>query len=270
MAGGIHPTAIIDPSAAIGADVEISPYVVIEGDVVIGDRCRIGSHALIAAGTRLGAGCRIFNGASVGTIPQDLKFEGEYSTLTIGDNTIIREFCTINRGTKAAGATVIGKNCAFLAYCHVAHDCIIGDNVVVSNNLAMGGHVVVGNNVGIGGLVIIHQFCRIGDCAFIAGGVRILKDVVPFAMCGGDPGDPRIFGINTIGLERHGFDTDRRMKLKRIFRVLFRQELTVSDALDELPLTFPDDEDVKKIIAFIKTTQRGIIRMPEGPTAPGE
>jgi UDP-N-acetylglucosamine acyltransferase len=270
MTGSIHPTAIIAAGATIGAEADIGPYAVIEDDVVIGERCRIGSHALIAAGTRLGTGCRIFNGASVGTVPQDLKFEGEYSTLTIGDNTIVREFCTINRGTKAAGATVIGKNCALLAYCHVAHDCVIGDNVVVSNNLAMGGHVVVGNNVGIGGLVIIHQFCRIGDNAFIAGGVRILKDVVPFAMCGGDPGDPRIFGINTIGLERHGFDTDRRMKLKRAFRVLFRQGLTVADALDELPLAFPGDSDIQQLIAFIKTTQRGIIRMPEGPSAQGE
>jgi UDP-N-acetylglucosamine acyltransferase len=267
MGVSIHPTAIISPEAALGVDVTIGPYAIIEGDSQIGDRTVIGSHTLVDTHTTIGSGCKIFNGASIGTIPQDLKFKGEHTILTIGDNTIIREFCTMNRGTAASGKTVVGSNCAFLAYCHVAHDCIVGDNVVVSNNLAMAGHVEVGDYAIIGGMVAIHQFCRIGSHAFIQVGMRILKDVVPFAMVGGDPGDPKIFGINTVGLERRGFDTDRRMKIKRAFRLLFRKGLTVADAVDELAITFRGDEDVQKLVSYITTTQRGIIRMTAEPTS---
>lgn len=271
MAADIHSSVIIDHNAQIGENVKIGPYSVIDGDVIIGDNTEIGPHVLIASGSRIGCGCRIFKGASIGTIPQDLKFKDEYTTLIIGDNTIVREFCTLNRGTSASGRTVIGSNCAFLAYCHVAHDCVIGDNVVVSNSLAMGGHVVVGSNVGIGGIVAIHQFCRIGDHSFIAGGgMRIIKDVVPFAMVGGDPGDPRIFGINKVGLERRGFDSDRRLKIKRAFRIIFREGHTVENAVKELTDRYSNDDDIEKIVGFLKESQRGIIRMPEGTAGPEE
>lgn len=267
----IHPTAIIATGAELGSDVTVAPYAVIEDDVIIGDGTQIGAHALIGAATRIGRNCRIFNGASVGTIPQDLKFKGEYTTLHIGDNAIIREFCTINRGTQAAGKTVIGNNCALLAYCHVGHDCIIGDNLVASNSLAMAGHVEVGNHVGLGGGCNIHQFCRIGDHAFIAGGgVRLLKDAVPFAMIGGDQADPRVYGINSVGLERRGFDAERRLKIKRAYRVLFRQGLTIPQALDALTAQYAADEDITLLVDFVKHSQRGIIRMPEGATSPAE
>lgn len=262
MASSIHPTAIVDSGATIGENVTIGPYVVVENNVFIGDGCEIGSHALIAYGTTLGKSCRIFHGASVGTIPQDLKYKGEVTTLAIGDNTIIREFCTINRGTKARGETVIGKNCALLAYCHVAHDCVLGDKVVMSNNAVLGGHIEVGNYVVIGGLVGIHQFCRIGDYAFIGARGLVLKDIIPFSLCAAGPSNKeRIVGINKVGLERNGFDSERRAKIKRAYKILFRDGLAVKEALVKLSDVFQEDEDIQKIINFIQESDRGIYNM---------
>jgi UDP-N-acetylglucosamine acyltransferase len=263
MSVKIHPTAIIDPAAKLGVDVVVGPYAVIEANVEIGDRTAIGSHAMVAWGTRMGAGCRIFNSASVGTIPQDLKFAGEETTLEIGDNTMIREFCTINRGTVAAGKTVIGSNCTLLAYCHVAHDCLVGNNVVASNSMTLAGHVTVGNDVTFGGFVGVHQFCRIGDFAFIQSYTRVLRDVITFAMCGGDPAKPRIAGINKVGLERRGYDEARRTKIKRAYKILFRQNLTIEQALPVLSEQFPCDEDIAAILSFIRGSRHGIIRMSE-------
>ncbi len=264
MSAQIHPTAVVHPKASLGVNVTVGPYAVIEDNVVIGDATSIGSHAVIAWGTRMGRSCRIFNGASVGTIPQDLKFAGEETTLEMGDNVIVREFCTLNRGTKAAGKTVVGSNCALLAYCHVAHDCILGEGVVASNGLALAGHVEVGDYVTFGGFVTVHQFSRIGCHAFIQANSRILKDVVPFAMCGGDPGDPRIAGINKVGLERRGFDEERRSGLKRAYKLLFRQGLTVEQALPALHEQFGDNPDVRLLADFVAASQRGILRMSKG------
>ena len=262
MSSTIHPTAIIDPNAKIGKRVTIGPYAVIENNVTIGDSCEIGSHVLVANGTTLGKSCKIFHGASIGTIPQDLKYKGEDTTLIIGDNAIIREFCTINRGTIANGKTVIGNNCALLAYCHIAHDCIVGDNVIVSNSLQMAGHIEVGNYVNISGLVAMHQFCRVGDYAFIGARSLILKDILPFALCAGGPsGTERILGINKVGLERNGFDSERRAKIKRAFKILFRDGFEIKKALKELVKKFPDDEDIIRIITFIEKSERGIYNM---------
>lgn len=262
MSSTIHPTAIIDPNAKIGERVTIGPYAVIENNVTIGDSCEIGSHVLVANGTTLGKSCKIFHCTSIGTIPQDLKYKGEDTSLIIGDNAIIREFCTINRGTIANGKTVIGNNCALLAYCHIAHDCIVGDNVVISNSLQMAGHIEVGHYVNIGGVVAMHQFCRVGDYAFIGARSLILKDIIPFALCAAGPsGTERILGINKVGLERNGFDSERRAKIKRAFKILFRDGLEVSEALKELVKEFPDDEDVIKIITFIEKSERGIYNM---------
>lgn len=261
MASGIHETAIVDPAAEIGCDVQVGPYSIVESGVVIGDGCVIGPHVLVATKTRLGSGCRVFKGASVGTIPQDLKFMGEETVLTVGDNTIIREFCTLNRGTKANWATVIGSNCALLAYCHVAHDCVLGDNVVASNGLAMAGHVKVGDNVTMGGGVSIHQFARVGEHAFIGANITILKDVIPFALCGGEQHNPRIVGINKVGLERKGFDADRRAKIKKIYRILFRDGFVMEKSLCTVEERFPDDDDARKIVAFVRDSGRGIYRM---------
>lgn len=262
MSSVIHSSAVIDPGASIGENVSIGPFTVVEKDSVIGDDCEIGSHVFIGRQTTLGKTCRIFHGASVGTIAQDLKYKGEEVTLTIGDNTIIREFCTINRGTAASGTTIIGSNCALLAYAHVAHDCAVGDNVIMSNNATLGGHVVVENNVGIGAFTPVHQFCRIGVFAFIGARSLIVKDVIPFSLCAaGGTGTERIVDINKIGLERNGFDSERRLKIKRAFRVLFRDGLTVKDALLKLDELYNNDVDIKQLISFIKKSERGIYNM---------
>jgi UDP-N-acetylglucosamine acyltransferase len=257
----IHPAAIVDPRARLGRDVSIGPYAVVGEDVEIGDETTIASHAVVESGTRMGARCRIYSGACIGGDPQDLKFAGEKTYLHIGDDTIIREFCTLNRGTAESGKTVVGSNCALLAYVHIAHDCILGDHVIISNNLAMAGHVKVGNYVGIGGVVAIHQFCRIGDYAFIQAGTRILKDVVPYAIIGGDSSYPRVMGINKVGLERRGFDSERRMRIKRALKILFRQGLTVEDAMDKIREECGEDPDAMRLIDFIGDAQRGLIRM---------
>jgi UDP-N-acetylglucosamine acyltransferase len=259
----IHPTAIVDPAAKLGVDVKIGPYAVIEANVEIGDRSSIGSHTVIAWGTRMGTGCRVFNGASVGTIPQDLKYAGEETTMEIGDNTIIREFCTLNRGTAAAGKTVVGSNCALLAYSHVAHDCIVGNNVIASNNLALAGHVTVGDYVTFGGFVSVHQFCRIGDYSFIQSGCRILKDVIPFVICGGETDNPHLAGINKVGLERRGYSEDRRTAIKKAFKTIFTSGLTVEQALTALSGQGSGDLDVEALIRFIRTSERGFLRASE-------
>jgi UDP-N-acetylglucosamine acyltransferase len=259
MASSLHPTAIIDSSAEIGGDVTIGAYAVIEGNVVIGDGTSVGPHAMIGAYTTVGKQCRIFHGASVGLIPQDMKFRGEQTSLRIGDRTTIREFCTLNRGTASRGETVIGSDCLLLAYCHVAHDCVIGDHVVISNNLAMAGHIEVGNHVTIGGVCAFHQFVRIGDYAMIGAFSYVSQDVVPFALVGSDP--VRVADVNKVKLERCGFSPERIQEVKRAFRILFRGKLKLEDAIKCLADEFPGNDDVRCIIDFVTESERGILRM---------
>lgn len=257
----IHPTAIIDPGVQIGADVTVGPYTVIEHDVVIGDGCQIGPHVMIGSGTRLGKCCRIFKSASIGLEPQDKKYAGEKTLTIVGDNTVIREFVTVNRGTSASGETRIGANCWIMAYCHVAHDCVLGDDVTISNGLAMAGHVTVGNHVTIGGIVPIHQFTRIGDYAMVASVSRPFTDVVPYALVGADP--TRIAGVNKVGLERRGFSAEQIRSIRQAYKILFRENLNLQDALLKLEEEFAGDADVARIISFVKGSQRGIMRMSE-------
>jgi UDP-N-acetylglucosamine acyltransferase len=259
MATNIHPTAIINKGAEIGEDVTIGPYSILENDVIIGDRCEIGPHVLIASGTRIGKECRIFKGASIGTIPQDLKFCGEKTYLIIGDRCTIREFCMFNRGTNATGKTVIGNNCLFMAYCHVAHDCHIGDNLVAANTLNLAGHVEIGNNVNIGGTCAVTQFRKIGDYCHLGAYSLIIKDVVPFAITAPEP--MRVVGVNKIGLTRAGFSLERITNIKRAYKILFRSSLTVENAIKKLLEDLPNNSDVEKIISFVKTSTRGILRM---------
>lgn len=268
MATVIHPTAIIDKSAIIGADAAIGPYTVVEGNVVVGDRCSIGPHVLIAAGTRLGKECRVFHGASLGTVPQDLKFSGETTLLIIGDNCTIREFCMFNRGTKATGETVIGANCLFMAYCHVAHDCRIGDNLIAANTLNLAGHVEIGSGVNIGGTCAVTQFRKIGDLCHLSAYSLIIKDVVPFAITAPDP--MRVVGINRIGLARAGFSEERRRMIKRAYKILFRSGLTAAESCARLSADFSGDKDVETIIAFAKRSTRGLLRMAEREEAEKE
>jgi UDP-N-acetylglucosamine acyltransferase len=255
----IHATAIIDPKAEIASGVSIGPYTVIESDVIVGEGTEIGPHVLLASGARIGSNCRIFKGASIGTEPQDLKFGGEKTLLKIGDNTTVREFCTLNRGTKAHGESSIGSGCLLMAYCHVAHDCIIGNNVVIANSLAMAGHVTIGNNVNLAGVVSIHQFCRVGDYAFVGATCYVNMDIVPYALVGATP--LRITGLNKVGLERRGFDEARRDRIKKAYRILFRDGNKLDDAIGLLETTFAGDSDVDLLVDFVKKSERGIARM---------
>jgi len=259
MATTLHPSAIIDRGAEIGADVTIGPYTVIEGHVAIGDGTAVGPHAIIGEYTSIGKQCRIFHGAAVGLIPQDMKFKGEKTSLRIGDRTTIREFCTLNRGTAARGETVIGNDCLILAYCHVAHDCQLGDHVIISNNLAMAGHIEVGNHVTIGGVCAFHQFTRIGDYAMIGAFSYINQDVVPFALVGSDP--VRVADVNKVKLERCGFSPERIQEIRRAFRIFFRGKLKLEESVAALAEEFPGNEDVRRIIDFVKNSSRGILRM---------
>jgi UDP-N-acetylglucosamine acyltransferase len=261
MPSTIHPTAIIEPGVKIGVDVKIGPYTVIEDDVVIGDSCEIGSHVVIGEGTRLASGCHIFKGAAIGLIPQDKKFSGERTFTFIGKNTLIREFVTVNRGSAARGETRIGDDCWIMAYCHIAHDCIIGNDVTISNSLAMAGHVEIGSHATIGGVCSFHQFTHIGDYAFIQATSYITQDVLPFALTGAEP--LRIVDINKIGLERHGFTEKRRRDIKRAYKILFREDRTLDDAIVRLETGFPGNPDIAAIIAFVKTGTRGLMRMNE-------
>jgi len=261
-AATIHPTAIIEPGAQIGVNVSIGPYTVIERDVVIGDGVQIGPHSMIGNGTRLGDRCRVFMGASIGLEPQDKKYAGEKTLTIVGEDTLIREYVTINRGTSATGETRVGKRGWIMAYCHIAHDCVVGDDATFSNASAMAGHVTIGDHVTIGGIVSINQFCRIGDHAMIGARARISSDIVPYALVGTEP--LRIVSVNKIGLERRGFDSERIGNLKSAYKILFRDSLSLSDALSKIDTDFPNDADVKRLTDFVKTSERGFLRMKGG------
>ncbi|MCD6308761.1 MAG: acyl-ACP--UDP-N-acetylglucosamine O-acyltransferase [Candidatus Latescibacteria bacterium] len=257
MNSSIHPTAIIDDDAGIAGDVGIGPYAVVESNVVIGRGTMVGASAFIGRGTQLGEDIRVFPHAVVGTVPQDLKFGGEETTLEIGDRTVVREFATLNRGTHARGKTTVGSDCLIMAYSHVAHDCIVGNNCILANSATLAGHVTLEDWVIVGGLVPVHQFVKIGCHAMIGGGWRVSKDVPPYVTAAGDPLKP--VTINSVGLERRGFSGETIANLKKAHRVLFRSgtDLTGSiEALDELGDMGPEVEHIKE---FIRKSERGVI-----------
>jgi UDP-N-acetylglucosamine acyltransferase len=259
MSTTIHPTAIVDPRAQLGEGVVVGPYAVIESDVQVGDGCEIGPHVLVAGGTRMGRRCRIFKGASIGTDPQDLRYNREPTFLWIGDETVIREFCTINRGTVATGETRIGSNGYLMAYCHVAHDCHVGHHFTAANTLNLAGHVTIGDHVGAGGTVGVVQFRTVGDYAFLGAYSLVIHDVVPFALVTPEP-TARVVDINKVGLERRGFDEARRRAIKDAYKILFRQDLSLGDATAKLAAGFPGSPDVQQIIAFAKASKYGLLR----------
>jgi UDP-N-acetylglucosamine acyltransferase len=256
---GIHPTAIIEPGARLGVGVSIGPYAVIEGDVEIGDGARIGPHVMICDGTRLGARCRVFQGASIGQEPQDKKYAGEKTLTVIGEDTLIREYVTVNRGTSATGETRVGRRGWIMAYCHIAHDCVVGDDATISNALAMAGHVTVGDGVTISGIVSINQFVRIGDYAMVGARARVASDIVPYALVGTEP--MRIVNINKVGLERRGFSAEQVNSINRAYKILFRDGLTLNDALAKIDAEFADDAGVKRLADFVRGSERGFLRM---------
>ncbi|MCJ8320550.1 MAG: acyl-ACP--UDP-N-acetylglucosamine O-acyltransferase [Colwellia sp.] len=255
----IHPQAIVEPSAQIGENVTIGPWSYIGEGVIIGDNCEINSHVVIKGPTRIGKGNRFFQFASIGEECQDLKYDGEPTELVIGDNNTFRESCTIHRGTiQDNSLTQIGSNNLFMAYTHVAHDCIVGDNCIMANNASLAGHVHLGDNVIIGGMSGIHQFCHIGPHSFIAANALVLKDVPAFVMASGHPAKP--FGLNSEGLKRRGFEKETIANIKRAYKQVYRKGLTVDEALESVKTLAEKTPEVNIFIEIVKNSTRGIIR----------
>ncbi len=253
-----QPLAYVHPEARVADNVVIEPFVTVDKDVIIGEGTRIGSNATILPGTRIGKNCRIFPGAVIGAMPQDLKFKGEYTTVEIGDNTTIRECVTVNRGTTARSKTVIGKNCLIMAYVHVAHDCIVGDNVILVNSTQLAGEVVIDDWAIIGGMSAIHQFCHIGSHVMISGGSLVRKDVPPFIKAGREP--LSYVGINSIGLRRREFNNDKIREIQDIYRYIYQKGLNTSQAVEIIEAEMPASPERDEILLFVKDSKRGIIR----------
>lgn len=254
--GAVHDTAVIDPTATIADDVVIGAYTVIGPNVRIAAGTEIGPHVHIVRDTSIGENCKIHHGAALGGDPQDLKYAGEYAELVVGNNTTIREFVTLNRGTSAHGKTEIGSNCLLMAYAHVAHDCVLGDHVILANAVNMGGHVHIEDHVIVGGVTAIHQFVRIGRHAFVGGSAAVMKDVPPFVKAAGNP--LRLYGLNSLGLQRRGFSEETRMALKRAYRLVFSSSLNVGQALAQARSELDVTPEVEHFFSFIEASQRGV------------
>lgn len=254
----LHHLANIHPDAKIGKNVTIEAFATIQADVVIGDDCWIGPNAVIWNGARLGKGVRVYPGASVSSIPQDLKFAGEKTETFIGENTVIREYVTVSCGTSDKYKTVIGKNCLLMAYVHVAHDCIIGDNCILVNAVQLAGHVEVDDWAIIGGASALHQFVKIGAHVMISGGSLVRKDVPPYVKAAREP--LAYAGVNSVGLRRRGFTSEKISEIQEIYRYIFMKGLNNSKALEELERKMPITEERDSIINFIRNSERGIMK----------
>ena len=254
----IHPTAVIDPKAEIGADCEIGPYCVIGANVVLGDGSWLQHHVSLTGPSRFGRGNRFHAFCSLGQRSQDLKYQGEPTHLVAGDENTFREFVTINRGTAPGGTTTVGSRGVYLAYCHVAHDCTVGDDVIFSNNGTLAGHVTVEDRVVLGGLTAVHQFCCLGRYAMTGGCSKIVQDVPPFMLADGNPA--RVRGVNKIGIERYGFSVEILRTLKDAYRMLYRCNLNVAQAVEEMRSQLPDIPEIEYLIAFVTQSSRGIIK----------
>jgi len=255
----IHPTAIVDPHAELANDVVIGPYVVIGANVKIAAGTKIQSHAVVDGLTTMGRGNVVFPFATVGTIPQDLKYRGEPSELIIGDNNTIREFASLNPGTVGGGMiTRVGSQNLLMMYCHIAHDCIVGNRNVIANGATLGGHVVIEDNVIVGGLVGIHQFVRIGSGAILGAGAMVSKDVPPFCNATGDRA--KLHGLNVEGMKRRGFDKAKIDAIHKAYRVVFRSKLKTNEALEKIRKELPALQEIEQFISFIAASERGICR----------
>lgn len=257
----IHPQCSVHPDAQIGENVEIGPFTSIAADVVIGDGTWIGPNVSILDGARIGANCKIFPGAVISAEPQDLKFDGEITTAEIGDSTIIRECCTINRGTKDRMTTKVGNNCLLMAYTHIAHDVLVGNNCIIANSANIAGHVVIEDFVVIEGVVAVQQFVRIGQHAFLAGGSLVRKNVPPFVKAAREP--LSFAGVNTIGLRRRGFDNNSIALIEDMYRAIYVHNNNLSRALKAAEVEFPTSEHKSAILDFIQASDKGIIRGPQ-------
>ena len=255
----IHPTAVIDPAARLGSNVSVGAYSVIGADVDIGDDTWIGPHVVIEGPTRIGRENRIWQFASIGAAPQDKKFHGEQSVLEIGDRNVIREFVTFNRGTAdGGGVTRIGNDNWLMAYVHLAHDCIVGNNVIFANAASLAGHVTVDDWVILGGFTLVHQFCQVGAHAFTSMGSIINRDVPPYVTVAGSFAEPK--GINSEGLKRRGFDSERILSIRRAYKTLYKSGLPLAEAREELARVSSDAPDVKLMLDFIDRSQRSLVR----------
>jgi len=263
----IHATAVVDPSAKLGTNVEIGPFCVIGPDVELGDGVVVHSHAVITGRTTLGPECKVFPFASIGQAPQDVKFHGEPSTLTIGAKTIIREHATVNPGTEGGHmSTKVGSNCLLMIGAHVAHDCEVGDSVTLVNGATLGGHVMIGDGAIIGGLSAVHQFVRIGAYAFIGGMSGITADVIPFGMAIGNRAN--LCGLNIVGLKRKGFPRDQIHELRQAYRMLFSTEGTLKERLEDVESMFSTNPLTKQVIEFIKTQSDRQFCVPNNAAPP--
>lgn len=254
----ISPLAYIDPEAKIGQNVDIAPFVFIDKNVVIGDNNKIMSSASILYGTRIGNGNTIFPGAVIGAIPQDLKFRGEETTAEIGDNNLIRENVTINRGTAAKGKTVIGNNNLLMEGMHVAHDVIIGNGCIIGNSTKLAGEITIDDNAIISGSVLVHQFCRIGGYVMVQGGSRSSKDIPPYIIAGREP--VAYCGINIVGLRRRGFSNEMIENIHNAYRIIYQSGLNTDDAIKEVRKEIPMSKEIEYILSFVQHSSRGIIR----------
>jgi UDP-N-acetylglucosamine acyltransferase len=254
----IHSTALVDPEARIAPDVVVGPYCVIGPDVSIAAGCRLQNHVAICGPVKIGAGNRFYSFCSIGQQSQDLKYDREPTYLEIGDNNCFREFVTVNRATAAGSVTRVGNRGNFLAYSHIAHDCVVEDNVIFSNNGTLAGHVLVQQYAIVGGLTAIHQFCRIGKFAILGGCSKIVQDVPPFMIADGNPAVVR--GVNIVGLERHNVSPQVIRVLKESYRILYRSDLNTKQAVAELDRNFSDVPEVRELVEFIQQSERGIIR----------
>jgi UDP-N-acetylglucosamine acyltransferase len=252
----IHPTALIDPSAQIGQDVEIGPWAMIGPQCIVGDGCRIGGRVTLERNVRLGQRVSLGVGAVLGGDPQDLKFRGEETWVEIGDDTTVREYATINRGTAHSITTKVGKHCFLMSYVHLAHDCQLGDHIIISNGTQLAGHVNVEDRAIISGLCAVHQFARIGRHSFIGGCSRVSQDVPPYVRAVGNP--IKLFGLNSVGLQRSGFDEPVVRELKKAYRYCFRSDLNLSQGVEKARAEIELIPEVQHFLEFIEASQRGV------------
>ncbi len=256
MGVSIHPLAVVQPGAELGEEVSIGPFCQVGAEVRLGDRVVLRSHVNVEGRTVLGAGCEVWPFANVGGKTQDLKYKGGAPRLVVGENTVIRECATLNCATFDGGETRVGSKCLVMAYCHVAHDCIVGDRVIMANNATLAGHVIIEDDAIIGGLTGIHQFVRIGRMSILGGFTKAVKDVPPYMMADGDP--LKIFGPNKVGLERHGVSAETQQALKQAYKIVFRTDLTTAKALERIEAEVPPSPEVREFVEFIRNSERGI------------
>jgi len=254
----ISPLASIHPNAKIGDQVHIDPFVTIHEDVVIGDHSRISSGAVIYDGARIGSHVQIFPGAVISAVPQDLKYGGEITTAEIGSHSIIREYVTINKGTKAAGRTIVGEHTLLMAYVHIAHDCSVGSHCILANGVTLAGHIIIDDYAIIGGLSAIHQFCHIGGHVMIQGGALIGKDVPPFVKAGKFP--LSYLGVNSVGMKRRGYSDSKISEVQEIYRLLFVKGFAYQKALELIETQIPPSAERNEIIQFARTSTRGLMK----------